>query len=372
VGYVSIKACIVRDMSAPEQTHTSREDKIKLMVDLISTVYSLCRHASLQNSTHEECKKFMRDMELIYEKVLRTNRSGYTSLNYSLSERITTEVQDSLKKSYGIFLECRRFVRPSIESAVVFLNTVMSRLDDEKEWHVALRAGGRWWMQGRDGEMQQITVENPMLEVAYTSVDEKYSFVTSCVKKMERMCQYQYELIAEGDAFPYSQFKRFRNSVREIEENPRRLVELCEQTCDNWSPIEPDVTEIEDWATVPYNICNLIDIGIAVRFLWCLAGDLREKYPFVWIVSFKVKDLYIRKEYVSDENQTRHGKHRPHEFCERMTEKDHCGCMREPGAREEIAAVAENPEISNDMTLTGTQKVDMDSLLQRMQRLTDE
>jgi hypothetical protein len=166
------------------KTYTSREDKKKLMVDLISAVYALCRDASLQRSPQIECKNFAGSMELIYEKVLRKNPSGSTSLNYALSEQLTTEVQYFLNKSYGMFLWCRRFVRPSLESAVIFLNTVMNRLDDGKEWQVFMRSGC-WWMEGRDGSMQTITVENPMMEVAYTSIEEKYIFVTSFVKGLE-------------------------------------------------------------------------------------------------------------------------------------------------------------------------------------------
>jgi hypothetical protein len=100
-----------------------------------------------------------------------------------------------------------------------------------------------------------------------------------------------------------SQFKKFHENVREIEENPRRLVELCDQTCENWSQIEPDVTEIEDWATVPRNIANLINIGATVHFLRSLAGDLRETNAFVWILQFKFRDWDIRTEYAGHKNQ---------------------------------------------------------------------
>ena len=158
-----------------DKTYTSREDKKKLMVDLISSVHSLCKHAALQMSRHAECKEFMRAMEGIYEKVLRTSPSGSTGLNYALNEQLTTEVRDSLNESYGKFLECRQFLSPKLKSGVIFLNTVMIRMDDGKEWRVVMR-DGCWWMRDRDGVMQQITVESPMLEVAYTSVDEKYSF----------------------------------------------------------------------------------------------------------------------------------------------------------------------------------------------------
>jgi hypothetical protein len=241
----------------------------------------------------------MKVMEGIYNKVLRTHQRG-TVLNYSLDEQLTMDLQNSLNKSYDIFLKCRQFVRrPKLESGVLFLNTVMNRLDDGKEWRVVMR-DGCWWMRDRDGVMRQITVQSPMLEVAYTSEDEKYSFVASCVEKLERLCQTQYELVSEGDAFPYRLFNKFHENVREIEKDPRRLVVLCDQTCQNWQTcetltlIEPHVTEIEDLGTVPHNIGNLIDIGTAVRLLWCLAGDLREVRPFEWIVEFKFKDLHIR------------------------------------------------------------------------------
>lgn len=282
-----------------EKTYTSREDKRKFMVDLISGVHALCKHAALQRSSHEECKNFMKAMEGIYKKVLRTHQRG-TALNYSLDEQVTTDLQNSLNELHGKFLECRQFVRrPNVESGVLFLNTVMNRLDDGKEWRVVMR-DGCWWMRDRDGVMRQITVENPMLEVAYASEDEKYSFVASCVEKLERKCESQYKLIPEGDAFPYLQFHKFHENVREIEKDPRRLVALCDQTRKNWEAcekltlIKPHVTEIEDLGTVPHNIGNLIDIGTAVQLLWCLAGDLREVRPFVWIVEFKFKDLHIR------------------------------------------------------------------------------
>lgn len=157
-------------------TYASREDKIKLMVDQISTVYSLCREKALGGSRHAEYKNFWGKMEVIYEKVLLTNARGVTSLNYSLSGRVVTEVERLLNESYSVFLEMRELylnkrqhlVYKSLECAAVFLNTVMNRLDDGKEWKVEMK-DGCWWMLGADGTLQRITVENPMLEVAYTS-----------------------------------------------------------------------------------------------------------------------------------------------------------------------------------------------------------
>ena len=130
-------------------TYVSREDKKKLMVDLISTVYSLCREKSLQRSPHLQYENFWGKMEAIYENVLLTNARGVTSLNYSLSEQVIAELEGLLNESYGIFLEMRElylkmgqhFVCKSLECAAVFLNTVMNRLDDEKEWQVVMKDG---------------------------------------------------------------------------------------------------------------------------------------------------------------------------------------------------------------------------------------
>ena len=84
----------------------------------------------------------MQVMSVIYEKVLVTNARGYTSLNYSPSEQLTTELQRLLNEAYSQFLEMRELyvqkhqqsAYQSLESAAVFLNTVMNRLDDGKEW----------------------------------------------------------------------------------------------------------------------------------------------------------------------------------------------------------------------------------------------
>ena len=151
-------------------TYVSREDKIKLMVDLISTVHSLCREKSLQRSPHVEYKNYWEKMEAIYEKVLLTNARGVTSLNYSSSGRVVTEVERLLNELYGVFMRMRElylkmrqhFVYKSLECAAVFLNTVMNRLDDGKEWKVEMK-DGCWWMLGPDGTLQPITVENPKL-----------------------------------------------------------------------------------------------------------------------------------------------------------------------------------------------------------------
>jgi hypothetical protein len=136
-----------------------------------------------------------------------------------------------------------------------------------------------------------------MLEVAYTSENEKYSFVTSFVKMLERMCQRQYEIPSEKNIHMSSQFKEFHDNVREIEKNPRRLVELCDQTCEKWSRIQSDIEEeIEDWATVPPDIANLIEISQSVPILWCLSHDLQTKDLFVWNVNFEFRNLNIRTE----------------------------------------------------------------------------
>jgi len=294
-----------QEITNHNKTYTSREDKKKLMVDLISAVHALCRHASLQSSPQRDCKGFAESMQLIYEKVLRKSPNGYTSLNYALSEQLTIDVQYFLNKSYDIFLKCRHFFHASLESAVIFLNTVMNRLDDGKEWQVVMRSGC-WWMEGRDGTMQQITIENPMLEVAYTSTEDKYSFVKSFVQDLERKCQCQYALIPDGDAYMHDHFQKFHDNVREIEENPRRLVELCYQTCENWSQIEP--MEIDDLTAVPPDLANLIDISAAVRLLWCLADDLKETNQFVWVIKFKFRNWDIQKEYIGRKNKDHYGR----------------------------------------------------------------
>jgi hypothetical protein len=276
--------------------YKSRDDKKKFMVDLISSVHALCRHPSRRLQTEE----FRNVMHLIYEKVLR-KQNNVTSLNYFLDEQTTTEVQYSLNESYGVFLKCMNYFDLKLQSAVIFLNTVMNRLDDGKEWKVVIRSGC-WWMEGRDGTMQQITVENPMLEVAYTSENEKYSFVTSFVKMLERMCQHQYEIPSEKNIHMSPQFKQFHDNVREIEKNPKNLVMLCDQTCENWSRIEPDVTKIKNWATVPPDIANLLDIGQSIPILWCLSHDLQKKDPFVWNIEFKFRNWHIRTEYIDKRN----------------------------------------------------------------------
>ena len=318
---INIKVYTLYDMSIPPQAleiftkvppplkDIAREDKKKLMVDLISTVYSLCRHKSLQRSTHPQYKNFMHVIEVIYEKVLITNEHGVTSLNYSPSEQLTTELERLLDESYGIFLKMRekyldigqRSVYQSLESAAVFLNTVMNRLDDGKEWKAQL-IDGCWQMLGRDGTLQRITIENPMLKVMYTSKEEKYCFVTSCIRKLERQCQITYELIPVEDIDLRIEFQRFRSNVSAIAKDATKMLELWDQTYDSWLKIEPGVQHTYDsWLKVEtgkredllMHTKHLLNIGVAVHFLVSIAIDLK-KVDFEWIVSFKIGDVQLK------------------------------------------------------------------------------
>ena len=54
-------------------------------------------------------------------------------------------------------------------------------------------------MTGGDGVGERITVENPMLEVTCASKEEKYIFVGSFVRRLERECERTYELIPAED-----------------------------------------------------------------------------------------------------------------------------------------------------------------------------
>ena len=292
-----------------EKICISREDKKKLMVDLIATVHVLCREQSLQSSTETEYKKFWEVVDVMYEKVLYKNTSGVTSLNYSLSEQLTTELERLLDASYGVFLKMREkyldigqhSAYQSLESAAVFLNTVMNRLNDGKEWKAQLK-DGCWEMIGRDGAWQRITVEHPMLKVMYTSKEEKYCFVTSCIRKLERQCQITYELIPVEDVDLRIQFQRFHSNVSAIAKDTTKMLELWDQTYDSWLKIEPGVQLTYDsWLKVEpekredllMQTKHLLNIGVLVHFLESIAIDLK-MVDFEWIISFKIGDVQLK------------------------------------------------------------------------------
>ena len=290
--------------------YVSREDQKKIMVDLISTVYSLCRHASLQRSPHPQYKNFMQLMQVIYEKVHLTNARGVTSLNYSPSEQLTTELERLLDESYDVFLKMRELylamkqhsAYQSLECAAVFLNTVMNRLDDGKEWQAQVLQDGCWQMIGRDGALQRITVENPMLEVTYTSKEDKYCFVTSFMRKLERDCESTYGLIPLEDVDLRVAFQTFHNNVRAIVKDTTKMLDLWEQTYDSWLKIEPGVQLTYDsWLKVEpekredllMQTKHLLNIGVLVHFLESIAIDLT-KVDFEWIVRFKLGNLLLK------------------------------------------------------------------------------
>jgi hypothetical protein len=309
--FVHIKVFSVRDMSELQDTLTyvSREDKKKLLVDLISSVHALCREKSLQGSAHTEYKNFWEVVEVMYEKMLYKNTRGGTFLNYSPSEQLTTELERLLDESYGIFLKMRekyldigqRSVYQSLESAAVFLNTVMNRLDDGMTWKAHLK-DGCWEMLGRDGAWQRITVENPMLKVIYASKEEKYCFVTSFLRKLERQCQSTYELIPAEDVDMHAAFQTFHKNVSAIAKGATKMLELWKPTYDSWLKIEPEVLHTYDrWLQVEpekredllMHEKHLINIGVAVHFLKSIVLDLT-KVDFVWIISFKLGDLQLK------------------------------------------------------------------------------
>ena len=291
-----------------EKKYRDREDKKKLMVDLISSVYALCREKSLQRSAQIEYKNFWEGVEVMYEKVLYKNTSGVTSLNYSPSEQLTTELELLLDEAYGIFLKMRekyldigqRSVYQSLESAEVFLNNVMNRLDDGMSWKAHLK-DGCWEMIGRDGAWQRITVENPRLKVMYTSKEEKYCFVTSCIRKLERQCQITYELIPVEDKDFRFEFQRFRSNVSAIAKDTTKMLELWKVTYDSWLKIGSEVQHTYDsWLKVEtdkredllIHTAYLLNIGVGVHFLVSIAIDLK-KVDFEWIVSFKIGDVQL-------------------------------------------------------------------------------
>lgn len=308
--FVHIKGLSVRDMTELQDTPTyvSREDKKKLMVDLISSVNALCREKSLQRSAHTEYKNFWEVVEVMYEKVLYKNTRGGTSLNYSPSEQLTTELEHLINESYDVFLKMRekyleigqRAMYQSLESAEVFLNTVMNRLDDGKEWQARVLKDGCWEMTGRDGTWQRVTVDNPMLKVTYASKEEKYCFVRSYMRKLERDCQRTYELIPVEDVDMRAAFQTFHKNVSAVAHG--KMLELWKPTYDSWLKIEPEVQDTYDrWSQVEpekredllVHEKHLINIGAAVHFLESLFIDLT-KVDFVWIIRFKLGDLQLK------------------------------------------------------------------------------
>jgi len=310
--FVHIKGFSVRDMTELQDTLTyvSREDKKKLMVDLISSVNAKCREKSLQRSAHTEYKNFWEVVEVMYEKVLYKNARGGTSLNYSPSEQLTTELEHLINGSYGVFLKMREKylgigqhgVYQSLESAEVFLNTVMNRLDDGKEWQAHVLKNGCWEMIGRDGAWHRITVEKQMLEVPYASTEEKYCFVRSYMRKLERDCQRTYELIPVENVDMRAAFQTFHNNVSAIAKDAARVLELWKTIHDSWLKIEPEVQDTYDrWSKVEpekredllMHEKHLINVGVAVQFLESIVIDLT-KVDFVWIVRFKLGDLRLK------------------------------------------------------------------------------
>ena len=83
-------------------------------------------------------------------------------------------------------------------------------------------------MLGPDGTLERITVQNPMLEVTYTSKEEKYIFVTSFIRKLERLCQSTYELIPPEDVGLHTAFQTFHNNVSAIAKDATKMLDLWE------------------------------------------------------------------------------------------------------------------------------------------------
>ena len=195
----------------------------------------------------------------MYEKVLYKNARGGTSLNYSPSEQLTTELEHLINESYDVFLKMREkyldigqhSVYQSLESAEVFLNTVMNRLDDGKEWQAHVLKDGCWEMGGTDGAIQRITVEHPMLKVAYTSKEEKHCFVRSFMGKLERQCQSTSELIPVEDVDMHAAFQTFHENVSAIAKGTTKMLESWKPTYDSWLKIEPEIQDTYDrWLQV--------------------------------------------------------------------------------------------------------------------------
>jgi hypothetical protein len=190
----------------------------------------------------------------------------------------------------------------SLESAAVFLNTVMNRLDDGKEWQAHVLKDGCWEMGGADGAMQRITVEHPMLKVAYTSKEEKHCFLRSFMRKLERQCQSTSELIPVEDVDMHAAFQTFHENVSAIAKGATKMLELWKPTYDSWLKIEPEIQDTYDrWLQVEpekreellMHEKHLINIGVAVHFLESIAIDLA-KVDFEWIISFKLGALQLK------------------------------------------------------------------------------
>jgi hypothetical protein len=178
----------------------------------------------------------------------------------------------------------------------------MNRLDDGKEWQAHVLKDGCWEMIGRDGGWQRVTVDNPMLEVPYASTEEKYCFVRSYMRKLERKCQSTYELIPVENVDMRAAFLTFHKNVSAIAEDATKVLELWKPIDDSWLKIEPKVQETYDrWSKVEpekreellMHEKYLINIGGAVHFLKSIVIDLT-KVDFVWIVRFKLGDLGLK------------------------------------------------------------------------------
>jgi hypothetical protein len=190
----------------------------------------------------------------------------------------------------------------SLESAVVFLNTVMNRLDDGLVWQAHVLKDGCWEMIGRDGTWQRITVEHPMLKVIYASKEEKYCFVRSFMRELERQCQSTSELIPVEDKDMHAAFQTFHENVSAIAKGAKQMLESWKPTYDSWLKIEPEIQDTyERWLQVEpekreellMHEKHLINIGVAVQFLESIAIDLA-KVDFEWIIMFKLGNLQLK------------------------------------------------------------------------------
>ena len=148
-----------------------------------------------------------------------------------------------------------------------------------------------------------------MLEVTYTSKEEKYSFVTSFIRKLERLCQRTYELIPPEDVSIHTVFQIFHRNVSAIAKDVTKMLELWEHTYDSWLKIEPDEPDVTDETLI--HTKYLLDIREEVHFLDLITIDLAQ-YDYPWIIEFKFRHLKLQ--WQKDEN--------PHHFEERSVEVD--------------------------------------------------
>ena len=132
-----------------------------------------------------------------------------------------------------------------------------------------------------------ITVENPMLEVTYVGKEEKYIFVGSFLRRLERECERTYELIPGEDVDMHAAFQTFLRNVSAIAKDATQMLELWEDTHDSWLEIEPEELDVTDETLI--HIKYLLNISGKVHFLKAIVLDL-SKYDFVWIVVFNFRD----------------------------------------------------------------------------------